>query len=469
MKQIHQAAPAMAIALATWLLPVASLAKHGPSAGLILIPASAANPQTIAVSTSLRFHTLASDFFSEDDGTIYVQTGDIPAMWLRDSSAQTKPYVRFITLHPKLAPLVRAVIERNAKNVLTNPYANAFTAGYKIWEEKWEVDSIVYPVSLAYTYWRRTGNRDLFTPRLHWALEHTVSTLQCEQQHAQCSHYRSKFLPNGGAGARYAQTGMIWGAFRPSDDRVRYPFNIPQQMFAVVGLRELADLALAGYGDSKLCNAALRLADEVSLGIQRHGLVYTRQFGLIYAYEVDGLGHALLADDANLPNLTAATYYGFAVPTSQVYLNTRRFTLSDANPYYYRGTYATGLGSPHSPTGWVWPLGIIGAALTSALPQDVAHAVDTIENTNRENSLIHESFDPDNPDRFTRAEFGWANALYAELTFRTAAGFDADPLPSAIAGIDFSAQRTPVIVAIPQIWFNADSINQELSDLLQEQ
>ena len=465
---MHRVTPAIAIALATWLLPVASLAHHQLSESLLRIPESAYNPQTILVSTSLHFYTLASDFLRQDDGTMYVQTGDIPAMWLRDSSAQTKPYVRFIGTHPKLDPIVCAVIEHNAKNVLTDPYANAFTAGYKVWEEKWEVDSIVYPVSLAYTYWRRTGSHTLFTPRLHWALRHTVSTLQCEQQHAHCSHYTARVLPNGGKGAPYAQTGMIWSAFRPSDDRVRYPFNIPQQMFAVVGLRELAELAIAGYRDSKLAGDALRLADEVNLGIERHGLVYTREFGLIYAYEVDGMGHVLLADDANMPNLVAASYYGYSVPTSQVYLNTRRFVLSSANPYYYRGKYAAGLGSAHSRTGWVWPLGLIGAALTARLPQDVASAITTIEDTNRFNGLIHESFDPNDPDQFTRPFFGWANAMYAELIFRSAAGFDADPLPSGVTGIDFPAQRTPVIVDIPQVWFNADYISLELSDLLQE-
>jgi uncharacterized protein len=463
---MHRAAPAIAIALAT-LMSAAAFAQRAPIDPLIRIPASEINSQPIAISTATRFHTLASDFFMQDDGTMYVQTGDIPAMWLRDSSSQTKPYVRFSPSHPKLGPLVRAVIERNAKNVLTDPYANAFTAGYKIWEEKWEVDSLAYPVTLAYTYWRRTNDRALFTPRLHWALEHTVSTYLCEQQHAHCSHYTSRFLPNGGRGARYAQTGMIWSAFRPSDDRVRYPFNIPQQMFAVVALRELSELALDGYRDARLAGQASRLADEVNLGIERHGLFYSRRFGLIYAYEVDGLGNALVADDANMPNLTTATYYGYAVPFSQVYLNTRRFALSSGDPYFYRGKYAAGLGSAHSPTGWVWPLGLMGAALTTRDPREVAQTISTIEQTNRENGLIHESFDPNNPDQFTRAEFGWANALYAELLFRTAAGFDADPLPP-IPGVQFTPQSTPVIVGVPQLWFNADLIYSETSSLLQE-
>ncbi len=56
---------------------------------------------------------------------------------------------------------------------------------------------------------------------------------------------------------------------------------------------------------------------------------------------------------------------------------------------------------------------------------------------------IHESFDPQNPARYTRAEFGWANAMYAELLFRAAAGLPSQPLgstgqtlPTSIAVVD---------------------------------
>jgi uncharacterized protein len=461
-------APAF-FAILALLAPTASPAENGPLVGRVIIPASSINAETIEMPASRLFHTEGNDFFAEDDGTIYVQSGDIPAMWLRDSSAQVKPYVRFVTSSPKIGVLARAVIERNAKNVLIDPYANAFTAGYKVWEEKWEVDSLDYPISLAYTYWRRSGDRAMFTQRLHWAFEHSVRTLRCEQHHATCSHYTTRFLPNGGRGGACAETGMIWGAFRPSDDRVRYCYNIPQQMFTVVALRELAELAVAGYKDAKLAADATTMADEVNTGIERHGIVTDPSLGDIYAYEVDGYGRTLLMDDANLPNLLSATYYGYATPADVVYLNTRRFVLSPKNPYFYNGTYATGLGSPHTPTGWVWPLGLIARGLTAQTPYETARVVADIAHSDLTGGLIHESFDPNDPSRFTRAEFGWGNALYAELIFRSAAGFDPDPLPELMQPtLGFAFAQTPTIVGPPQSWLNADNIYVELQSLLQE-
>lgn len=479
MTLLHRVAPALMTALALLATPkpapnppplpspTFSISMPGATAQII-IPSSSFNPQTILVPVSVVFGTAGGDFFSEDDGTVYVRTGDIPAMWLRDSSAQSKPYVRFAPIFPSLKPVFRGVIERNAKNVLTDAYANAFTAGYKLWEEKWEVDSLAYPVTLAYAYWRRTGDPSIFTKRLHWALNHTVSTYQCEQQHARCSHYSSPFLVNHGRGADFAQTGMIWGAFRPSDDPVRYPYNIPQQMFAVVALRELAELASTGYRDGKLAADAGVLADEINLGIERHGLVYHPRLGLVYAYEVDGLGHALLMDDANIPNLLSAPYYGYVLPTSTVYRNTRRFVLSGANPYWYTGKYSSGLGSPHTPTGWVWPLGLIAEGLTAETPDETASVMQQIRDTNNLSTHMHESFDPDDPDRFTRSEFGWANAQFAELIFRSAAGLDPDPLPAPVAGMPLPVQQTPLVAGFPQTVFNADTIYVEGAHLTQQ-
>ncbi|MBV8223531.1 MAG: glycoside hydrolase family 125 protein, partial [Candidatus Eremiobacteraeota bacterium] len=427
----HRQARTLASALAVLLFsPACALADSDLAARYIVIPASPINPKPVQASTATLFQKLTADFFLQDDGTMYVQTGDIPAMWLRDSSAQTRPYVRFIAQFPKLAQYIRAVIERNAKNVLTDPYANAFTAGYKIWEEKWEVDSLAYPLTLEYTYWRRTGDRSMFTPRLHWAWQHTIATYRCEQHHATCSHYRSRFLMSG-RGADFAYTGMIWCAFRPSDDPVRYPYNVPQNMFAVVALRELAEMAQAGYRDTKLSAQAAQIADEVDAGIQRYGVVYDMAPGAwICVYEGDGFGTNLLMDDANIPNLITATYYGYAVPGSPIYQNTRRFALSPDNPYYYSGKYATGLGSPHTPTGWVWPLGIVGRGLTADTAADTAAAIRTVQGTTQGEELFHESFDPNDLSRFTRTSFGWFEALYAELLFRSACGFDPDPLPA---------------------------------------
>ena len=467
MSSLTRPAVAAVIALVLSLVPSTALAET--MVGRVVIPASSINSQTISFPASQLFHTETNDFFAQDDGTIYVQTGDIPAMWLRDSSAQTKPYIRFVQSFPALRPLIRAVIQRNAKNVLIDQYANAFTAGYKVWEEKWEVDSLAYPISMAYAYWRRTGDHEMFTQQIHWAFERTLKTYQCEQHHARCSHYTTRFLANKGQGAPCAETGMIWTAFRPSDDPVRYCSNIPQEMFAVVALHEVAEMAGPAFGDAKLAADANTLAQQINAGIERHGTVFYPQLGEIYAYESDGYGHYLLMDDANLPNLLAATYYGYSGENDMVYLATRRFVLSPANPYFYNGTYATGLGSPHTPTGWIWPLGLIARGLTAQTPFEAARVVADIARSDTTGGLIHESFNPDDPSQFTRAEFGWGNAIYAELIFRSAAGFDPDPLPPPVQPA-FNARpaTTPTIVDPPDVWLNADNIYSELASLLQE-
>jgi uncharacterized protein len=412
----------------------------------VALPGS--SPSVLRVDADTLFHTLDFDFSLQDDGTMYVQTGDIPAMWLRDSSAQTLPYVRFAGVIPALQPIVRGVIERNARNVLKDPRANAFTAGYHVWEEKWEPDSLAYPVTLAYAYWRQTHDRSIFTPHLRWALEHTLASYSCEIRHDPCSDYRSRYLPNHGRGADFSATGMIWGAFRPSDDRVKYPFNIPQNMFAEIALKDIVEIAHDGFGDPHMALGAAQLATSVQAGIERYGKVYDFRYGWIYAYEVDGRGGFELMDDANIPNLVSASLFGYVSPTDMVYQNTRRFALSSDDPFYYHGRFASGLGSPHTPTGWVWPLGMAAQALTSSSPQETADIIKEIAATGSSDGLIHESFDPDDPSRFSRSEFGWANASYAELIFRSIAGFPAPVLSrNALPALLPEYSQTPVLTS----------------------
>ena len=423
--------PALAViaSLAVLFLSITALSPGvqvvEPRAITIALPG--AEPNVLRIDADTLFHTVNSDFFLQDDGTMYVQTGDIPAMWLRDSSAQTLPYVRFTDDIPAFRPIVRAVIERNARNVLTEPHANAFTAGYKIWEEKWEPDSLAYPITLIYAYWQQTHDRSIFTPRVRWALEHTLSTYECEIRHDPCSDYTSRFLPNHGRGADYSQTGMVWGAFRPSDDRVKYPFNIPQNMLVAVAMEEMSEIAIDGFGDRHMADGAAALGAIVRGGIERYGVVYDFRYGWIYAYEVDGRGGFELMDDANLPDLVSACAWEYVSPEDPIYKNTRRFVLSNDDPFYYRGTFASGLGSPHTPTGWVWPLGMTAQALTSQDQQEVARLIKSIATTGGSDGLIHESFDPNDPSRFTRSEFGWANAAFAELLFRSVAGIAPQP------------------------------------------
>jgi len=379
------------------------------------------------IQTETLFHELFADFFKESDGTTYVQTGDIPAMWLRDSAAQTIPYIRFVSAYAALHPAFTGVIERDAKNILVDPYAEAFSADYHVWERKWEIDSLAWPLLLVFVYYANTRDRSIFTPNLHRAMQSIVSTLECEQHHASCSRY-SWPQPVPTHDAYNPNTGMIWSAFRPSDDPVTYRFNVPQNAMAVVAMRLLARYAVEAFADQQLAQRATALGEQIQTGVLRYGKTFSPKYGWMYVYETDGYGHFNFMDDANIPNLTAMPWYGWCSTSNPVYLDTRRFTLSFDDPYYFTGKYATGLGSPHTPKGWVWPLGLIGAALTTTHRSEVVNAIDMLDRSDTINGLMHESVDPNDPSQFTRPEFGWANAFWADLLFRTVAGYPATPL-----------------------------------------
>lgn len=399
------------------------------------------------VSTSALFHTLFNDFASEADGTTYVQTGDIPAMWLRDSAAQTIPYLRFQRFYPRLRLRFAGVLERDARSMVIDPYTNAFTSSYHVWERKWEIDSLADVVGLAWMYWSYNHDRSAFTRSLHDALRTVVTTYGCEQQHETCSHYNYPYRTQ--THYNYAgKTGLIWSAFRPSDDAVIYRYNIPQQMSAVVALSQLAILAREGYKDFALARQAAVVAAGVQRGIAQYGRYYDFKAGWTYVYETDGEGNVLRMDDANIPDLLAIPFMGYASSRNANYLSTRRYVLSAANPYYYQGRYASGLGSPHTPSGWVWPLAIITRGLTATSSAETAEAITTLAQTDSNDYLIHESFDPNAYWHFTRAEFGWANAFYAELIFRSVAGFPAEDYAPSDPTLGFEpTSQTPTLTS----------------------
>lgn len=455
------AAPAMASPVA-YTVP---LSAQSTTIGLTL---PGIRPRQIELDAPTLFHTITTDFLLQDDGTMYVQSGDIPAMWLRDSSAQTYPYLRFINSYQQLDYVTHGVIERNARNILVDSYANAFTAGYKVWEEKWEVDSLAYASTLLTGYWQLTHDRAILTPRLRWSIVHIIENYECEQQHRTCSHYRSRFLTNHGSGAAYDDTGMIWGAFRPSDDAVRYPFNIPQELFAAHALNALARFIDDVYGDSALAFRARELAAAVLWGVDRFGRMYDFRFGWIYAYEVDGKGGAALMDDANLPDLVALSLFQLTAGDDPLYQNTRRFSLSTANPYYYRGRYAAGLGSPHTPTGWVWPLALAATGITASTVNEVVESLEQLRAIDGEKGLLFESVDPNRPWHFTRSSFGWANAMYAELVFRSVADLHQVPAETDEFALLPSLIHTPHITAPMEKWRAAATIYSALTRILRD-
>ena len=364
------------------------------------------------------------------DGTAYVKTGDIPAEWLRDASAQVRPYLFFAKTDVQVATLLRGIIAREGKYLQVDPYANAFTIDYRVWEEKFELDSLAYPIILSWSYWKATGDSSIFTGDESLGFDKALETMEREQDHAKNSKYTHKELRDD-AGAQQpnpvAYTGMIWTGFRPSDDACKYNYLIPAEMMAVVALGDLEEIERVVYRNLIKSNRAKMLRSEVQDGIQEYGEVFTPNYGYIYAYEVDGLGHQTYMDDANIPSLLSAPYLGYTKADNFVYKNTRRFLLSKDDPYYYVGSLARGIGSAHTSDGYVWPLSLIVQGLTASGDAERHEVLTELLASDPGDHLLHESFDPNDPARFSRKDFGWPNALFSEFVLTTLNG--SPPLP----------------------------------------
>lgn len=361
-------------------------------------------------------------------------------MWLRDSTAQVWPYIRLAAADPEIGQMVRGLIQRQMQYLLLDPYANAFNktengAGHQtdltemsgwVWERKYELDSLCYPVRLCRAYYDATGDKAIFDSRVKTAFETILNVIEREQHHDTESPYRferqnsvpSDTLPFAGRGTRTNFTGMSWSGFRPSDDSCKFGYLIPANMFAVVILNDITEFARTIYQDEALAERASQLRAELDFGIQTYGIVQHPKYGPIYAYETDGYGNYNLMDDANVPSLLSIPYLGYRPASDPVYINTRAFVLSADNPYFTKGRYAQGVGSPHTPPGQVWPIGLTMQALTSTDRQERWPIIETLVNTTGGTGYMHESFDPDDPAQFSRQWFGWANSLFGELVIR---------------------------------------------------
>jgi hypothetical protein len=369
------------------------------------------------------------------DGTTYVKTGDIPAEWLRDASVQVRPYLFFAKGDPAVDALLRGSIARMGKYLQADPYANAFTLDYRVWERKFELDSLAYPISLAWTYWKQTGDSTIFTGDLSLGFDSALKTMELEQDHPRNSKYQHPEMV-GRKGNPVAYTGMIWTGFRPSDDACRYNYLIPSEMMAVVALGQLEEIERVVYHNIVKAQRAKTLRDEVQTGIQTWGVIFTPNYGYVYAYEVDGQGNANLMDDANVPSLLSAPYLGYVKSSSFVYRNTRKFLLSKDNPTYYVGKLARGIGSQHTRENMVWPIAMLMQGFTASTDSERKDVLAQLLASDPGDHLLHESFNPDNPTDFTRADFGWPNALFSEFVMTTFEGVP--PLPvGSTADLDF--------------------------------
>lgn len=374
------------------------------------------------------------------DGSFFVITGDIPAMWLRDSAAQLKPYLKYAGEDEELRAILRSVIQKYTFYVNLDPYTNAFNstdqgghysdadqsnfASGWIWERKYEVDSLCAPLYLSHEYYASTGDRAIFTPAFHAMLRTILLTFRTEQRHGEDSPYwfirgdapvPSDTIPMHGKGRPVNFTGMTWSGFRPSDDSCKFGYLIPANMMAVVALRKAAVLSDAGFGDSALQAELLSLAGEIEDGVETYGIVEHPRYGKIYAYETDGFGNYNLMDDANSPSLLSIPYLGYRPADDPVTQNTRRFVLSPDNPYYYSGKAARGVGSPHTPPRYIWHIGLCMQIMTSQDPAEKRECLDMIARTHAGTNFMHEGFDVDDPTKFTRPWFAWANTLFAQM------------------------------------------------------
>jgi meiotically up-regulated gene 157 (Mug157) protein len=371
-----------------------------------------------------------------------VLTGDIPAMWLRDSSAQVWPYLPMAASDESLRALLEGIIRRQTRCLLIDPYANAFMADLSapplkwslddatqmkqgVGERKYELDSLCYPIRLAHGYWKYTGDVRPFDPAWKQAMLTVLATMRVQQRKDGLGPYRfqreaqnpTDSLVNG-IGNPVHPVGLIASCFRPSDDACVFSFLVPANLFAVTSLRQLAAMANEILKDAAMANDAFALANEVQAALRQHAIVQTSA-GTIWAYEIDGFGGQLLMDDANVPCLLALPYLESS-PDAALYQRTRNFVWSKQNPWFFEGAAGEGIGGPHIGRDSIWPMSQTIYALTSNSPGEIKHMIKLLKASSAGTGFMHESYNKDDAKQFTRPWFAWANTLFGELIGRTA-------------------------------------------------
>ncbi|MBV9866270.1 MAG: glycoside hydrolase family 125 protein [Abitibacteriaceae bacterium] len=377
----------------------------------------------------------------------FVITGDIDAMWLRDSTNQVWPYLPFVTEDPALKTLIEGVIHRQVQCVLLDPYANAFyrepTLGHwqsdittmkpGVHERKYELDSLCAVLRLSYGYYAVAQDITCFDADWVRAVELILATIRNgqagtgEQVEPPYTFERNSKRPTetlalNGQGQPARRCGLSKSPFRPSDDAAMLPFLVPANAMAAATLRQVAPILIAIAGDSEgsqsqraLAAQAESLAAEITAAIEQHAVIEHWQYGTIYAYEVDGFGSHYLMDDANIPSLLSLPYLGFCSREDAIYRHTRAFVLSEANPYYAEGAAGSGVGGPHVGLGWIWPMSLIMRALTTDSEAEISECLSTLKRTHAGTGFMHETFWKDDASQFTRSWFAWANTLFGEL------------------------------------------------------
>lgn len=407
-----------------------------------------ANPYLAHLFSNCFPNTLDTTVYYDENGNdgmgdTIVYTGDIHAMWLRDSAAQVWPYLQFCNEDEHLKKMIAGLIRRDWICIATDPYANAFykepnpdgewkddvtgaPANPLVHERKWEIDSHCYPIRLAYNYWKITGDDTVFGESWIESIKTTLRTFKEQQRKDGPGPYI--FLRETdaqldtksckGHGSPVKPCGLIASSFRPSDDATTFEFLIPSNFFAVSALKQAAEILTKVNGRKDIAAECTALADEVSAALKKHAVVNHPVCGKIYAYEVDGFGNALTMDDSNSPSLLSMPYLGIMDPKDKIWQNTRKFVLSDNNPFFFKGTAAEGIGGPHVGYRMIWPMSIMMRAFTSTDDQEIKECIKTLMTTDAGTGFMHESFDQDDPSKFTRSWFAWQNSMFGELILK---------------------------------------------------
>lgn len=368
-------------------------------------------------------------YLSETQGIpdAYVITGDIPALWLRDSTNQIWPYLPYIHEDSEIALLFQGLILRQSLCLATDSYANAFDKDFRIWERKYELDSFGSFFRLSAGYYKATQDTTPFTGIWIQAVDAVCKTMLLEQntmdkdtlpllfQFKTANGHLHPAIRMEGYGYPGKRCGLVRSLFRPSDDECVFPYLIPANAMVVQALRDVLPL-LDRIQALDLLQIVQMLIHTIDEGIRTYGVTTHTLFGKIYAYEVDGYGSSCLMDDPNVPSLLSLPYLGYCSLDDPVYQNTRRFVLSERNPFYAKGSQVSGLTSPHVGVKQkFWPMATIVRALTSTDEAEIVDCLRILKATHGGTYFIHESVDVDDPHKYTRGWFSWANSLFGEL------------------------------------------------------
>jgi meiotically up-regulated gene 157 (Mug157) protein len=407
---------------------------------ILRVTSAIADPEVAWIFQACYPNTLDTTVhFSDANGKpdTYIITGDINAMWLRDSSAQVQGYIPLCKEDRHLAEMISGLIHRQATDILIDPYANAFQYDASrpsphlkdktemrpgVFEHKWELDSLCYPIRLAYEYWKETGDTATFDAEWWRAMHLAEATMRDQQRKNDQGKYQysPSRLPAGqdGHGAPIRPTGMICSAFRQSDDPTVYLFNIPENLFAMTALGQLAEMTDAMKPGDPFASECRALAVEVQKGVEDYGIVNNPKWGKMFAFECDGLGHTLLMEDAGIPGLVSIPYLTPSLAGNPIVLDSRHFALGPDDPFWCRGTAAEGTCSPHRGRDNIWPLGLVMRAMTSTDSSEITKCLAMLKTSSAGTGFMHEAFKKDDPAKYSRRWFAWVNNLYGEMIIK---------------------------------------------------